>query len=120
MPDGFARAEASDRHSVFDDVGNDVDFGVAFDKAAAGFLDRGPIQLAEAAAERDQLLVIEVLTPEKQHLVVQPGMVNVGEILFADLRQVDPADFGAQRHPCWPHLHSQPLTPVHRTASSLL
>jgi len=42
MPDGFARAEASDRNSIFDDVGDNVDFRTpSFDKAAPGLLNRG-------------------------------------------------------------------------------
>ena len=36
------------------DVGDDVDFRQAFDEAATVLLDRRPVEIAEAAAERDQ------------------------------------------------------------------
>ncbi len=57
MPDRLAGAEAADRLAVHHHVGDDVDFRQAFDEAPAGFLDRRPVEVAEAAAERDQVLV---------------------------------------------------------------
>ena len=59
VPHRFAVAEAADRLAVHLDVGDDVDLRQPLDEAAAGLLDRRPVEIAEAAAERDQVLVAE-------------------------------------------------------------
>ncbi len=43
--------------AVFDHVRDDVNFRMAFDEAAPGFLNRRPIERAEAPAERDQVII---------------------------------------------------------------
>ncbi len=57
VPHRFAVAQAADRLAVHLDVGDDVDLRQAFDETAAVLLDRRPVEIAEAAAERDQILV---------------------------------------------------------------
>src|SRR5882672_6187943 len=64
VPDGLTVTQAADLLPVYLDVGDNVDFRQALDKAAAVLLDRRPIEIAQAAAERDQILVAERLAAE--------------------------------------------------------
>ena len=73
VPHRFAVAEAADRRAVHLDIGDDVDLRQALDETAAGLLDRGPVEIAKAAAEGDQLLVVERLPAEQQHRMGVPG-----------------------------------------------
>src|SRR6185295_18360598 len=68
------------------------------------------VEIAEAAAERDQIGVGQVLIPEQQHLMVEPRTMDRRERLVVDRAQVDVvygcAEHGAGR----PHTHQ-----VHRS-----
>ena len=48
VPHGLAGAQAADRHAVFNDIRNDVDFRHALDEAPAVLLHRRVIEVAEA------------------------------------------------------------------------
>src|SRR6516225_3886383 len=51
MPRSFAGAEAADRFSIFDDIGDDIDFRMSLDKTPPGLLNWRPIELTKEAAE---------------------------------------------------------------------
>ena len=57
VPDRLAAAEAADRLPVLNDIGDDVEFGQALDETAAALLHRGPVKVAEQAAEGNQIRV---------------------------------------------------------------
>ena len=61
VPHRFAVAEATDRFAVHFDVGYDVNLRQALDEPAACFLNGRPVEIPQAAAEGDQLLVTEAL-----------------------------------------------------------
>ena len=60
-----------------------------FDEAAAGFLNRRPIQISEIFAECDEIVVGQILSAEQENRVVKPGSIDAREIIprrpFADL-----------------------------------
>src|SRR5712691_4695295 len=97
MPGGLAGAKTPDGHAVLDHVRDDIDLGMAFDETAPGLLDRRHVEIAEAAAEGDEILVAQMLATEQHNLVVEPGLVDRGEGPLVDGAQIDAADFGAER-----------------------
>src|SRR5262245_11480284 len=97
MLDGFAIAETADRLAVHLDVGDDVDLGQAFDEAAAILLNRRPVKFAEAAAERDQLLVAERLPTNEQHRMLVPSVYQPPEHSVVEISQIDAPYLGRQR-----------------------
>ena len=54
MPHCFPCPEAANRHAMFDDVGDDIDFRMTLDEALPVFLDWRFVKGAEAAAERER------------------------------------------------------------------
>ena len=86
-----SRTEAPDRDAVLDHVGDDVDLRVAVDEALAVLLDGRVIERAEAAAERDQVVVGQPLAAEQQHLVIEPGAMDRGKRVGVDGAQVGSA-----------------------------
>jgi len=101
VPHRLAGSEAADGHAVLDHVRDDIDLRIALDEPAPGLLDGRPVELAEAPTEGDQVVVIEVLSAEQQHEVVEPGVMDGGEIGVVDPAQVDAADLGGQGGTGW-------------------
>ena len=101
MPDGFTGAEAADRDTVLDDIGDDVDLGESLDEPAAVLLDRRLVERAEAAAEGNQIAVGELLIAEQYDRVVEPRLVDGGERRFTERTEIDAADFRAERSAGW-------------------
>ena len=97
VPHRFARAEAADRNTVLDHVRDDVDFRMPVDEASPVLLDRREVQLAEPAAERDQVIVAQRLSAEQQHQMIQPGAMDRGKFAVVDATQIDPANLRAKR-----------------------
>ena len=96
MPHGFAGAQAPDRLAVHPHIRYDVDFGDALDKAAAGFLHRRPVEIPEAAAEGDEILVAECLAADQQHRMVVPRLQHACEGRIPEVSEIDSPDFGCQ------------------------
>jgi sodium-dependent dicarboxylate transporter 2/3/5 len=96
MPDGFARAEAADGDAVLDDVRDDVDLGIAVDEPAAVLLDGRLIERPEAAAERDQIGVAQLLIAQQDDSVIEPRLVQSRERRVIDRRRIDAAHFGTE------------------------
>ncbi len=87
---GIAKADIL---TVLDDVGDDQDFRVAGKQKLLEHMD---LQLAKAAAEGDLLFRADALVTEHQHMVVEVGAMNTGEILGADRPgQVQANELGA-------------------------
>ena len=97
VPDRFTRAEAADGDAVFDDVRDDVDLGVAVDEAPAVLLDGRLVERAEAAAERDQVGIGELLIADEDDRVIEPRLVDGRERRSVYGARIDAADFGAER-----------------------
>ena len=106
MPHRLARAEAADRHAVLDDVRDDVDLRVAFDEPPAVLLHGRLVEIAEAAAECDQIVVAQLLIANEQHLMVEPRAMDRREAAVVERAQVDAGDFGAERGACWETVES--------------
>src|SRR5262249_61805457 len=100
-----AVAQAPDRLPVHLDVGDDIDLRQAFDEAPAVLLDRGPVEVPEAAAEGDQLLIAERLAAEQQHRMIVPGLDDALERGRVELAQIDAGHFGAERPAGRDHLN---------------
>ncbi|HEY3159130.1 MAG TPA: DASS family sodium-coupled anion symporter [Vicinamibacterales bacterium] len=97
VPHRFTRAEAADGDAVFDDVRDDVDLGIAVDEAPPVLLDGRLVERAEAAAERDQVGVAELLTAEQYDRVIEPRLVDGRERRLVYRAQIDAPHFGAER-----------------------
>ena len=97
VPDRFAVAEAADRLAVHLDVGDDVDLRQALDEAAAGLLDRRPVEIAEAAAEGDQLLVAQRLAADQHHRMLVPGVHQASERRVVEVPEIDAPHLRAER-----------------------
>ena len=69
-----------------------------FHEAAAGFLNRGPIQVSKVSAECDEIIVGQILSTEQENQVFKPSLINAGEIIIIDRSQVDALlNLGCQR-----------------------
>jgi phosphate-selective porin len=97
VPHGLARTKAADGDAVLQDVRHDVDFGEPLDEAPAVLLDGRLVERAEAAAERDQILISKLLIAEQHHSVIEPRLVDRGESASVDRTEIDSADLGAER-----------------------
>src|SRR5277367_5114850 len=103
MPGRLARTQATDRSAIFDDVRDYIDFRIAFNETASGFLDRCPIQIAEAAAEGNEIVMSEPLVPESDHQVFQPDAMNLAERRVIQVFQFDVLDLRAEGCPARYH-----------------
>ena len=97
VPHGFTGAETADRHAVLDHVRDDVNLGMPLDEPASVLLDGRVIERAEPAAERDQIVISELLMAKEDDRVVEPRLVNGGEGRVVDGAQIDAAYFRAER-----------------------
>ncbi len=84
--------------AVLNDVRDDVNFRMAFDEAAAGFLDRRPIEIAEPAAERDQIVVGQFLAAEQDHQMIEPSLVDRGKFRIGDPAKINASNLGSKGH----------------------
>ena len=90
MPDRFARAEAADRPAPgIQDVGDDVDLGIAGNRRPAVLHDRRVVQLAEAPAERDQVRRLKRLVAEQHAAMPVESREKRPERHIVQLRQID-------------------------------
>ena len=97
VPGCLAGAQASDGRAIFHDVGDDVNFGMPFDEAAPGFLNRRPIQISESFAERDQIVIGQILSAEQKNRMVEPGSIDAREIIRVNRSQIDSLNFRSER-----------------------
>ena len=97
MPHGLACAEAADRLAVHLHIRDDIDFREALDEAPAILLHWRPVEIAEAAAEGDQILVGQVLSADQQYGMSVEGAKHGGEGRVVQLPEIDIADLGSQR-----------------------
>jgi len=96
MPHCLARAETADGHAVFNYVGNHIDFRISIHEATAALLDRSPVEIAEAPAECDEILVGELLSAKQQDQAIEPCRVDGAKIRSVDALQVHAPDFRSQ------------------------
>ena len=78
VPLGLVVAERADRLPVLDDVGDDQHVGVLV-LADVGGAHRRLVEPAEALAEGGELVLVQLLAAEAQHLVRHPGLLDRGE-----------------------------------------
>jgi hypothetical protein len=95
VPRGFACAQAADGFAVFDYIRHNVNFGMPFDEAAAGFLNRSPIEISEFSAEGNEIFVVQLLAAEQENGMVEPGLMDGGKMDVVNRSQIDPLNFGA-------------------------
>ena len=100
MPGRLGIAEATDGLAVLDDVRDGRDVGVRqlVDLALRQPSEGCVFQLAEAAAERLQDVVVEVLAAQTQHGVLEPRGVQCLEVRIANAAEVHVGDIGAKGH----------------------
>src|SRR5205085_7421857 len=89
--------EAAYGYAVFHDVRDHVDFRMPLDKAPPGLLHRSLVEIAEAAAEGDQIVVGQRLLPEEQHLMIEPRPVHESKRVVVELAQVETLDLRSER-----------------------
>ena len=56
-------------------------------------LDGRRIEIAEAAAEREQIVIGEMLTAKQQHRMAIPRLLDLRELRIAQPAQIDVRDF---------------------------
>src|SRR5262249_48382441 len=78
-------------------VGDDIDVGIARRADAAALLVGRRIELAEAPAEGQQVVVTELLPTQQDHRMLVPGVLHGGEIGTAQPRKVDAQDLPPDR-----------------------
>ncbi len=96
MPHCFTVAEAADRLAVHLDVGDDIDFRHAFDETTTVLLDRREVEIAESAAEGDQVVVGEGLVAEQHNGIAVPGFRHAGETDVVEGSQIARLDLNAE------------------------
>src|SRR5262249_52099095 len=69
----------------------------AFDEAAAILLDRGPVEIAEPTAERDQVLVPQRLAAHQHHGVLVPSLHQTSERCIIERSKIEAGDLGPER-----------------------
>ena len=90
VPHRLAGAQGADRIAFgVEHVGHDIDVGIARRADAAALLVGRRIELAEAAAERQQVVVAELLAAQQDHRMVGPGALDRREIGIAQAPQID-------------------------------
>src|SRR5262249_40517899 len=67
------------------------------DEAAAGLLDRGPVEIPQAAAEGDQLLVAERLLADQHDRMLVPGLYQARERRLVEVPETDTPHLRAER-----------------------
>ena len=96
VPDGFASAERADRLAfLVEHVGDHIDVGIADRGLAPALLVGRRIELAEPAAEGQQIVVVDLLAAEQQRGMAVPGPLDLGELGIRDGGEIDARDFGA-------------------------
>src|SRR5207244_2180206 len=101
VPNGFAGTEAPNRFPIFDDVRDNIDFRVAFHKAASTLLDRRFVEFTEAATESNQIVVAQLLPSKQQDLMIEPRPVNGFELIRVNSSEVYAVNLGAERLFSW-------------------
>jgi len=76
VPHRLAIAEISDRLAVFDNIRDDVEFGVILEERLAIGIGARRVELTEILAEGDQLRIGEFLIVEDDDLPLAPYVLN--------------------------------------------
>src|SRR5207247_4699822 len=87
------------RFAVHFDVGYDVNLRQALDEPAACFLNGRPIEIPQAAAEGDQLLITEALVADQHDRMLVPRLQQPHKRGLAELPEIDAPHLGAERLP---------------------
>ena len=114
MPDELGIAERAGRLPVHDDIGDHDDLGPVGVEGLAAAPRRRHVQLAEAARERGESVVIERLAPETHHQMLVPGVLYPAKIDIADIPpEIDPDDVRPERAACRHHANVRNRCPGH-------
>ena len=100
VPFGFTTAKPSDRLAIDDDIGDRrhvqiVDLRAPFRTQAA---DRDLLQRAESLAESLQAALVKGLSPEAQHAVVKPCLVDILEVIIRNTGKVNARNVSPKAH----------------------
>ena len=79
VPDRLAVAQPADRHAVLLDVGDHVHLGMVGKERAPQRVRPRRVELAEVAAEREQLRIGEALAADSDHHVLEPRRPNLSK-----------------------------------------
>src|SRR5690242_570930 len=100
MPDRLAIAEAAHGLPVHDDVRHDGEIRITGNPGLAFDVDRGLVELTETAAEREQLILGQILIAEAQDEVRHPRVEDRFECGVAERPgEIDTSDFGSDVPP---------------------
>src|SRR5262249_23953299 len=106
MPDSFAGAERADRLAfVVEHVGDHVDVRISRRTLPAAFLIWWRIEIAEAPAESEQVVVAEFLPAEEHHRTAVPSRFDLCKFCCAQGREIDISYFHANHRCQWPYCH---------------
>ena len=96
MPHRFSIAEISNRLAVFDNIRDDVEFGVILEERLAIGIGTRRIELTKILAEGDQLRIQQFLVVEDDDQPLAPYVLNCPDLVWRDgLRQIEPGNFCA-------------------------
>src|SRR5579863_4884439 len=93
-------------------VENHIDFRITIHEAAPGLLHRRPVEMSEAPAEYDEIVVRELLPAKQENQMIEPSFVNGLEMRVADAFQIPALDFRSQTFTCRTDHHHETLYQV--------
>ena len=113
VPHRLAGAERADRVAVLvEHVGHDIDLGIARRADPAALLVGRRIELAEAPAEGQQVVVAERLAAQQDHRMLVPGALDGGELRLGQRLEIDADHLRADRLGQRAYRHSHVVSSV--------
>jgi hypothetical protein len=98
VPHRLAIAEIPDGLAAFDNIRDDVEFGVILEERLAIGIGTRRVELAKILAEGDQLRIRKCLVVEDDDQSLAPYVLNCLDLVSRDrLRKIEPGNFCAQR-----------------------
>ena len=103
VPDQLATAERSGRFAVNFDIADTAQFREFGHPGLSGKTRaRRQVERTEAPCEVEMRPVVEILSPEPQHQMVAPGLLDLGERRIANRLDIKAADIGSKRRTASP------------------
>src|SRR5260370_29823815 len=69
-------------------------------EGASGFLNPSQMQVPHLSADRDEIVVHQILSTEQEYRVVKPSFMEVGKNIRVDRSQIDALDLGSEPSSC--------------------
>jgi hypothetical protein len=98
VPDRLSRPKSPQGLTLFvHHIRDHVNVGIPWRAQSAMLLDRWRVEFSEPPAEREKIVVGQLLPTEQQCPVPMPGALDLHELCIAYLGKIDTGDFSADR-----------------------